>query len=50
MENIGEENAPIGEQQPGLSEIEDETLPSVIEKAKKPRKKRKTQSNSIGNF
>ena len=37
MENIGEELAPIGENTPIG---EDEQFPSVIEKPKKPRKKR----------
>ena len=37
MENIGEQNEPIGEHV-------DEPLPSVIEKEKKPRKKRETHS------
>ena len=45
MEDIREETAPIGEQ-----ENVDETLHSVIEKAKKPRnKKRDTLSSSAGN-
>ena len=39
MENIGEELAPIGEH-----EHVDEPLSSVIEKQKKPRKKRETHS------
>ena len=39
MENIAEELSPIGEQ-----EHVDEPLPSVIEKEKKPRKKRETHS------
>ena len=39
MENIGEELAPIGEH-----EHVDEPLSSVIEKEKKPRKKRETHS------
>ena len=38
MDNVGEENTPIGE------EHMDDTLPSVIEKEKKPRKKRETHS------
>ena len=38
MDNVGEENTPIGE------EHLDDTLPSVIEKEKKPRKKRETHS------
>ena len=37
MENIGEQNEPIGEHV-------DEPLPSVIEKEKKPRKNRETHS------
>ena len=39
MDNVGEQNAPIGEQ-----EHVDEPLSSVIEKEKKPRKKRETHS------
>ena len=39
MENIGEQNTYIGEQ-----EHVDEPLPSVIEKEKKPRKKRETHN------
>ena len=39
MENIGEELLPFGEQ-----EHVDEPLPSVIEKEKKPRKRRETHS------
>ena len=39
MDNVGGENTPIGEQ-----EHVDEPLPSVIEKEKKPQKKRETHS------
>ena len=41
MENVGEETQPVGEQE---QENVDENLPSVIEKPKKPRKKRETHS------
>ena len=41
MENIGEELAPIGED---TTIAEEEQLSSVIEKQKKPRKKRETHS------